>query len=80
MPYNYQQLAYLMENTKMSKRVNTGIQLEPDVLAYLEDLKRKTERSRTWLVNAIVREHVRSIRERELQPALLEPAPAVIQS
>jgi hypothetical protein len=42
---------------KKPKRINTGITLEPDVVAYLEELGLREDRDRSWLINAIVREH-----------------------
>lgn len=43
--------------TKKPKRINTGVVLDPDVAAYLEELGKQEDRDRSWLINAIVREH-----------------------
>lgn len=43
--------------SSMRKKINTGVTLEPDVAAYLADLAKREDRDRSWLINAIVREH-----------------------
>jgi len=49
---------------KKPKRINTGVTLEPDVIDYLESLGKREDRDRSWLINAIVREHA----QRNAQP------------
>jgi predicted transcriptional regulator len=44
---------------KKTKRIYTGVTLEPDVIAYLESLGEQEDRDRSWLINAIVREHAK---------------------
>jgi hypothetical protein len=43
--------------SKESKRINTGITLEADVVSYLESLSKQEDRDRSWLINAIVRDY-----------------------
>lgn len=37
-------------------KIYTGIGLDPEVVEFLAELARETERPRSWLINAIVRE------------------------
>lgn len=41
-----------------------GIRFDPDVLSHLAELSRRTDRSRNWLVNTIIREHARELQEK----------------
>ncbi len=45
------------------RKIYTGIGLDPEVIEFLGELARETERPRSWLINAIVREKARSLRE-----------------
>lgn len=45
------------------RKIYTGIGLDPEVVKFLGDLARETERPRSWLINAIVREKARSLQE-----------------
>lgn len=45
------------------RKIYTGIGLDPEVVEFLGDLARATERPRSWLINSIVREKARSLRE-----------------
>ena len=40
-----------------SKKFYTGVGLDPEIVAYLAQLSRHTSRTRSWLINAIVRQH-----------------------
>jgi metal-responsive CopG/Arc/MetJ family transcriptional regulator len=56
----------------MSARAKTtSVSLDPDVTAYLEDLGKKADRSRSWLINAIVRSHAQQDRDEQLRMLLL---------
>lgn len=50
----------------MTKKTYTGVTLDPDVLTYLAELGKREDRNRSWLINAIVREHAG--RHAELKP------------
>lgn len=39
--------------------VPAGVTFEPPVLAYLDGLAEEAERSRSWLLNRLVKEHAR---------------------
>ena len=41
-----------------SKRFYTGVTLQTDVRQYLDQLARQLDRPRSYLINAIVREHM----------------------
>jgi len=45
------------------RKIYTGIGLDPEVIQFLGELARETERPRSWLINAIVREKARSLQE-----------------
>ncbi|MEM6560460.1 MAG: CopG family transcriptional regulator [Planctomycetota bacterium] len=36
---------------------NTSVTLEPEVLAYLGELQTAADRSRSWLINQIIKQH-----------------------
>lgn len=56
--------------TKKPKRINTGVVLDPDVAAYLEELGKQEDRDRSWLINAIVREHAERSAQGKTKAAL----------
>ncbi len=37
--------------------VGTGVRLEREVLEYLDELARQSDRSRSWILNRLVRDH-----------------------
>jgi len=43
---------------------------DPDVIEHLNELAEKTDRDRSWLVNAIIREHTRRTKEVNAEPPL----------
>lgn len=51
------------------RKIYTGIGLDPEVIEFLRDLARETERPRSWLINAIVREKARSLQEQHAAAA-----------
>ncbi len=52
------------------KKFYTGVGLDPETVTYLAQLSRQTSRTRSWLINAIVREHARQTKvEEEAQAA-----------
>ena len=60
---------------------NTSVTLEPEVLSYLETLRGRSQRSRSWLINHIVKQHQRQQAElarerarRQADPLLLDAA------
>ncbi len=46
-----------------SRKIYTGIGLDPEVVEFLAQLARESERPRSWLINAIVREKAQRLRE-----------------
>jgi len=44
---------------KKKNRSVAGVVLDSDVIEYLEALGEQEDRSRSWLINTIVREHAR---------------------
>ena len=67
---------FMNKNTKPKR--NTGVSLDHDVTEYLDVLSRETDRSRSWLINAIVRQHVQLVKEKRAA-AVVEPELAVIR-
>lgn len=47
-----------------TKKQITGVSFDPDVVAYLDELRQNTDRSRSWLINAIVRDYAQQMKER----------------
>jgi predicted transcriptional regulator len=45
-----------MKKKQITKSV-AGVALDSDVIEYLEELGEREDRSRSWLINTIVREH-----------------------
>lgn len=65
----------------MSERPKTtSVTLDPDVAAYLEQLGKKADRSRSWLINSIVRTHAQQDQGEQLRAILLplETVPVAI--
>ena len=42
---------------KINTKISAGVVLDSDVMEYLDELGEQEERSRSWLINKIVREH-----------------------
>lgn len=56
-----------MANTR---KLYTGVGLDPEVVGFLAELSRQTDRTRSWLINAIVIDHARRLRlEQEAKAA-----------
>ena len=51
------------------RKIYTGIGLDPEVIQFLGELARETERPRSWLINAIVREKARNLKEQHAAAA-----------
>ena len=47
------------------KKIYTGVGLDPEVVHFLADLSRETERTRSWLINAIIRDQARRLNDHE---------------
>jgi predicted transcriptional regulator len=63
-----------------TKKHYTGVALDQEVVQFLADLSRETQRTRSWLINAIIRDQARRIRleqesnmtaERQNQPPII---------
>lgn len=53
-----------------TKKLYTGVGLDPEVVGFLAELSRQTDRTRSWLINAIVLDHARRLRlEQETKAA-----------
>ena len=64
-------------STKKRARFYTGVSLEPEVSAYLDDLARRMNMSRSWVLNTIVHEYARYIENKNIAP--LESREAIIR-
>ncbi|MEO7966250.1 MAG: hypothetical protein ABIT38_20300 [Gemmatimonadaceae bacterium] len=47
---------------------------ESDVVEYLNGLSKNLDRERSWLINAIVRDYARRVREGQSQIELFDPS------
>ena len=55
-------------SSKKNSRFYTGVSLEPEVSAYLDDLAQRMRMSRSWVLNTIVHEYARYIERKNLAP------------
>jgi len=53
---------------KKNSRFYTGVSLEPEVSAYLDDLAHRMRMSRSWVLNTIVHEYAKFIEHKNLTP------------
>ncbi len=60
-----------------SERFYTGVTLDPEVLAYLNDLTGRMGMSRSWVLNTIVQEYAAFMEKKQLKP--LQSREAVIR-
>jgi predicted transcriptional regulator len=58
----------MSDPTNLSNRFRTGISLEPEVAAYLDDLAFRMRSSRSWVLNTIVHEYAKIMEQKELSP------------
>jgi predicted transcriptional regulator len=49
-----------------------SVVFEPEVMEYLEELQERLDRDRSWLINALVRDHRRREREGQTQIELFD--------
>ena len=63
--------------TTKGNRYYTGVSLEPEVSAYLDDLAKRMRMSRSWVLNTIVHEYARFIENKNIAP--LESREAIIR-
>jgi hypothetical protein len=57
-----------MSNRNINSRYYTGVSLEPEVIAYLDDLAGRMRMNRSWVLNTIVHEYAQVIEARQLNP------------
>jgi len=43
----------------MAKKIQTGVTLKPEVIAYLDQIAREQERTRSQVINRIVKDYAR---------------------
>lgn len=53
---------------RRSRRVYTGVSLEPNVSTYLDDLARRMGMNRSWVLNTIVHEYAALMEKKQLKP------------
>ena len=39
------------------KKIGTGVKLDTEAIEYVDELARKSERSRSWIINRLIRDH-----------------------
>lgn len=66
-----------MSQPKKSSRYYTGVSLEPEVSAYLDDLATRMRMNRSWVLNTIVNEYAKYIEQKNLSP--LQSREAIIR-
>lgn len=64
-------------STTLRKRHKTGVSLEPEIVQSLDQLAAAAGLNRSWVLNTIVREYLRLMRERRVAP--LPPREAIIK-
>lgn len=47
------------------KKIYTGVGLDPEVVDFLADLSQETQRTRSWLINALIRDQARRMSENQ---------------
>ncbi|MFT3784902.1 MAG: hypothetical protein QM770_01890 [Tepidisphaeraceae bacterium] len=55
-------------NATRKGRFTTGVSLEPEVVAYLDDLAGRMRLTRSYVLNTIVYEYARLMERRDLRP------------
>lgn len=63
---------------KGSKKINTSVVLEADLHSYVGDLAAQADRTRSWVINALIRKHEKLVREKKVEAELPDPAMSVI--
>jgi len=58
----------------MKQKHRASVAFEPDVVDYLEVLQEQLDRDRSWLINAIIRDYARRVREGQQQIELFDPS------
>ena len=66
-----------MSRLKQPSRHYTGVSLEPEVTAYLDDLALRMRMSRSWVLNTIVHEYAQFMERKSLTP--LQSREAIIR-
>ena len=61
-----------MPRKKPSGYTTAGVNLEPDVMAYLTQICEEEDRTRSYMVNKIIREHIKRTGFQAPIPGLLE--------
>ena len=57
-----------MSNTHRPNRFRTGVSLDPEISAYLDDLALRMGTSRSWVLNTIVYEYAKFMEHKNLKP------------
>jgi len=57
-----------LTTTLMTHRFTSGVSFDPDVLEYLQLLGEQHQRPRSFIINAIVREHAQRTRDKKPSP------------
>jgi len=52
----------------LPKNYRTGISLEPEVVAYVDDLAQRMRSNRSWVLNTIVHEYAKVMEQKNLSP------------
>lgn len=58
----------------MRAKHKASVVFEADVIEYLRGLEKSLDRERSWLINAIVRDYARRVREGQNQIELFDPS------
>ncbi len=60
------------------KKVVTSVTLDPEAQEYISTIAGKVERSRSWVINALIKKHARLVKEKVVDETLPDLAVAVI--
>jgi predicted transcriptional regulator len=55
-------------SSKKQQRFYTGVSLQPEISAYLDDLALRMGTSRSWVLNTIVYEYAKFMEHKNLKP------------
>lgn len=58
----------------MRQKHKASVVFEPDVVEYLESLQEGLDRDRSWIINALVRDYARRVREGQIQIEIFDPS------
>ena len=62
------------------RKLVRSIAFDPELHEYVSRLANQLDRSRSWVVNRLIREHAQLVKEKTVEPSLSNPFPVVINA